>query len=76
MIFEKIADLIAEQFGVDKDSITEDTSFEEDLSADSLDLVELVMQIEETFDLGEIEDENLESIKTVGDACAFVKERM
>ncbi|MDP4109120.1 MAG: acyl carrier protein [Bacillota bacterium] len=76
MIYEKLLSLITEQFGVDADTITEDTSFAEDLNADSLDLVELMMSIEEEFDLGEIEDDSLDKIKTVGDAVTFVKDRI
>ncbi|MCX7615326.1 MAG: acyl carrier protein [Clostridiales bacterium] len=76
MIYEKLLDLITEQFGVDGDTITEETSFMEDLNADSLDLVELMMSIEEEFDLGEIEDDSLDKIKTVGDAVKFVKDRI
>jgi len=76
LIYEKLLALITEQFGVDGDAITEETSFMEDLNADSLDLVELIMSIEEEFDLGEIEDDSLDKIKTVGDAVKFVKDRI
>lgn len=76
MIYEKLLGLITEQFGVDGDTITEETAFMEDLNADSLDLVELMMSIEEEFDLGEIEDDSLDKIKTVGDAVKFVKDRI
>ncbi len=76
MIYERLLQLITEQFSVDGDTITEETSFMEDLNADSLDLVELMMSIEEEFDLGEIEDDSLDKIKTVGDAVKFVKDRV
>ncbi len=76
MYFEKIAKLIADQFDVDVESITPETSFADDLNADSLDLVELMMSLEEEFDLGEVEDDNLDSIKTVGDAVEYIKERV
>ena len=76
LYFEKIAKLIADQFDVDVDSITPETSFADDLNADSLDLVELMMSLEEEFDLGEVEDDNLDSIKTVGDAVEYIKERV
>ena len=66
MIFEQLSALIADQFGVDQDSITMDTSFEEDLSADSLDIVDLSMSIEETFGLEEMGEEDLSKITTVG----------
>ena len=75
LYFEKIAKLIADQFDVDVESITPETSFADDLNADSLDLVELMMSLEEEFDLGEVEDDNLDSIKTVGDAVESIKER-
>jgi len=76
VIYERLLQLITEQFSVDGDTITEETSFMEDLNADSLDLVELMMSIEEEFDLGEIEDDSLDKIKTVGDAVKFVKDRV
>ena len=57
MIFEKVCALIAEQFNVDADSITMDTSFEDDLNADSVDLVDLTMALEEEFDIGELTEE-------------------
>ena len=73
MIFEKIRDLICEQFDIDPELITENTNFLQDLSADSLDFVELVMNIEDTFGLPEIEEEQIRSIETVGDLVAYVK---
>ena len=72
MIFEKVADLIAEQFGVDASTLTMATSFEENLGADSLDIVELTMMIEEEFDLGEIDDASLEKISTIGDVVELI----
>ncbi len=76
MVFEKLSEIIAEQFGVDAAEITEETSFVEDLGADSLDLVELIMSVEEAFELGEVEDNTLESVKSVGDVVNFIKERV
>ena len=76
MIFDKIAALVAEQFGVDVDTITMETSFAENLGADSLDIVELTMMIEEEFEFGEIEDEALESLVTVGDVVELVSSRI
>ena len=72
MEFERIKEIISEQLGVSADSITMDTSFTDDLGADSLDLVELVMAIEEEFDI-EVPDDDIENIKTVSDAVSFLK---
>lgn len=76
MVFEKLSEIIAEQFGVDASEITEETSFVEDLGADSLDLVELIMSVEEAFELGEVEDNTLENVKSVGDVVNFIKDRV
>lgn len=76
MVFKKLCSIIAEQFEIDEDSITEKTSFSEDLGADSLDLVELMMSIEEEFDLTDVDDANIGFIETVGDAEEFIKERL
>lgn len=76
LIFEKLSKLISEQFGVNLDEIAPETAFVEDLNADSLDLVELMMSIEEEFDLEEINDTSLEDIQTVGDVVSFIKNRM
>ena len=73
MEFEKIRELICEQFAVDPTTITEETNFLQDLSADSLDFVELVMNIEDTFELPEIGEEEIRGIQTVGDLVAYVK---
>ena len=74
MIFDKIKELICEQFEVDPASITEETNFLQDLSADSLDFVELVMNIEDTFSLPEIGEEEIRSIQTVGDLVKYVEQ--
>ena len=71
-IFQTMRDLVAEQFAVDAADVTMETSFEEDLGADSVDLVELVMAMEEEFEVGEIEEEELGSLKTVGDAVNYL----
>ena len=76
MVLEKLSALIAEQFGVDASEITEEPSFVGDLGADSLDLVELIMSVEEAFDLGEVEDGTLENVKTVGDVVQFITSRV
>ena len=75
-IFEKLQQIIAEQFGVDEDSITEDTAFEDDLGADSVDLVELVMAMEEEFQIGEVREEELTTLATVGDCVEFLRKKM
>lgn len=73
MIYEKIIGMVAEQFGVDKEELSRETSFADDLSADSLDVVELSMTIEEEFNIGEIAEEDLKKISTVGDLADYVE---
>ncbi|MBO7208752.1 MAG: acyl carrier protein [Clostridia bacterium] len=75
MEFETIKNALVEQFGVKESDITMDTSLIEDLGADSLDLVELIMAMEQEFDI-EIPDEDVEGISTVGDAVNYVKEKL
>ena len=72
---ERVTDLIVEQLGVSKDEVVARASFIDDLGADSLDIVELVMSMEEEFDI-EIPDEDAEKIQTIGDAVAYVQERV
>lgn len=72
MAFEKLCALLAEQFGVDPKTITMETSFVEDLGADSLDLVELMMSLEEEFDVGQIDEEMAAKIQTVADAIQII----
>jgi acyl carrier protein len=69
----KVIEIVAEQMGADKAKITRDTSFVEDLNADSLDTVELVMEFEDEFETS-IPDEQAEKIKTVGQAIDFIKQ--
>jgi acyl carrier protein len=69
---ERVIDIVAEQLGVSKDQITRDTSFVNDLGADSLDTVELVMELEEEFDIN-IPDDAAEKIQTVGQAIDHIK---
>ena len=76
MIFEKVAALIAEQFNMDADSITMDTSFADDLNADSVDIVDLSMALEEEFDIEELGEEVLSSISTVGDLVRFLQNKL
>lgn len=71
-IFQIMRDLVAEQFAQEPDEVTMETSFEEDLGADSVDLVELVMAMEEEFDVGEIQEDDLNDLKTVGDAVHYL----
>ncbi len=71
-VFEKVKALVVEKLGVEEDKITLDSTFE-DLGADSLDVVELVMALEEEFDL-EIADEDVDSINSIGDAVAYINE--
>ena len=70
MVFERIQKLICEQFVVDPEAVTMDTAFVDDLGADSLDIVELIMGIEEEFDI-EIPDEDAEKLTTVGEAMNY-----
>ena len=69
---DRVKEIIAEQLGVDGDQVTDNASFTDDLGADSLDTVELVMALEEEFDL-EIPDEDAEKIVTVGDASKYLQ---
>lgn len=69
---ERVIDIVAEQLGVDKEKITAETSFVNDLGADSLDTVELVMELEEEFDIT-IPDDAAEKIQTVGQAVQFIE---
>ena len=73
MIFEQLKGLLAEQFGVDADTITMDTTFEEDLGADSLDLVDMSMALEEVFGVEELTEEEIAEITTVGDLVRFLQ---
>ncbi len=72
-IFDRVKAVIIDQLGADEDAVTMEASFIDDLGADSLDIVELVMGLETEFDL-EIPDDKAESIKTVGDAVNYIKE--
>ena len=70
-IFTKIKDILADNFEVSKDKITKETNFTTDLDADSIDLVEFILQLEDEFG-AEISDEDAEKIKTVGDAVSYI----
>lgn len=70
-VFEKIKDIIVEQLDVEEELVTMEASFADDLEADSLDVVELVMELEDEFDM-EIADEDAEGIASVGDAVNYI----
>jgi acyl carrier protein len=74
-VYGKVKDIIVDQLGVDEDKVTIDASFREDLEADSLDLVELIMAFEEEFG-GEISDEEAQKITTVGEAVDYLSGHM
>jgi len=73
-IFERLKKIIVEQLGVEPDQVTMEAKFRDDLKADSLDLVELIMAIEEEFG-GEVSDEDAQKIVTVGDAVRYIEAR-
>ncbi|AGL02198.1 acyl carrier protein [Desulfoscipio gibsoniae] len=72
-IFEKVKEIIIEQLGVEPEDVKLEASFVDDLGADSLDIVELVMALEETFEL-QIPDEDAEKIRKVGEAVQYIKD--
>lgn len=73
-IFDKLKELVVDQLGVEEDEVTMEASMQDDLGADSLDLVDLVMSVEEEFGV-KVADEDLENIKTVGDIVNYIEER-
>ena len=75
-MLKKLCELIAVQFGVEPDSVTAETSFVDDLGADSVDLVELSMALEAEFGLEEMESDEIESIKTVGDLYKYMQDHL
>ncbi|HIS69944.1 MAG TPA: acyl carrier protein [Candidatus Gallacutalibacter stercoravium] len=75
MVLEKVKAILSEQFDVEEDSITADTSIAEDLGADSLDVVDLLMSLEDEFEI-EIPDEEIENIKTVGELVKYIEGNM
>ncbi len=72
-MFEEIAAIIAEQFGVDVDTITQDTTFADDLGADSIDIVELSMALEDEYPIGQMSEEDIGGISTVGDLVQYIQ---
>ena len=73
MVFEKVREILVDQVDVDEDAVTMEASIQNDLGADSLDIVDLVMSLEEEFDC-EIPDEEIENIKTVGDIVKYIED--
>ena len=74
-VFEKVKGIVVEQLGVTEDTVTMEASFIDDLGSDSLDIVELVMALEEEFDI-EIPDTDAEKVVTVGDVVDYIKENV
>ncbi len=74
-IFETVKSVVAEQLGIDEEEITMESSFNDDLEADSLDIVELMMALEDEFKI-EISDEEAGKISTIGDVVEYIKERV
>jgi len=75
MILERLKKLVAEQFGVNEDDVTAETSFIDDLDADSIDIVEFIMSVEEEFGLPETDESALEGVRTIGDVAAYVQDK-
>ena len=73
-IFDKLKELVVDQLGVEEDEVTMEASMQDDMGADSLDLVDLVMSVEEEFGV-KVADEDLENIKTVGDIVNYIEDR-
>ena len=76
MLLRSLCKLIAEQFGVDPDSVTADSAFVDDLGADSVDLMDLSMALEEEFGMEEMDSDDIESIVTVGDLYKYMQEHL
>lgn len=75
MVFEKLKKILADQFDVEEDKITLETSMVDDLGADSLDVVDLLMSVEDEFEI-EIPDSDVENMKTVGDVVKYVEDHV
>ena len=76
MVFEKVKEILSNQFDVAADTITAETNLIDDLNADSLDLVDMLMSLEDEFDIGEVPDEMIENIRTVGQLVSYIEENM
>lgn len=75
MVFEKVKEIICEQLDVEEDKVTQEASIIDDLGADSLDVVDLIMSLEEEFDV-EVPDEDVENMKTVGDIVKYIEGKL
>ena len=75
MVFEKVKAILSEQFDVEEDTITNDTTITEDLGADSLDVVDLLMSIEDEFEI-EVPDTEIDNIKTVGELVKYIEDHV
>lgn len=75
MVLEKVKTILSNQFDVEEDTITLDTNIQEDLGADSLDVVDMLMSLEDEFDV-EIPDEEIDHIQTVGDLVSYIEEHL
>ena len=75
-VFERVRDIVSEQFDLDPESVTEDTNFLSELDADSLDVVELAMSVEESFGIPQISEDEIRGIQTVGDLVAYVEKAL
>lgn len=75
MVFEKVRTILVGQLGVDEEKVTMEASISDDLGADSLDVVDLIMSLEEEFDV-EIPDEDVENMKTVGDVVKYIEAKL
>ena len=73
MVYEKIVEMICEQFGMEPEELNESTSFIEDMGIDSVDVVELVVELETEFGLDEIPEEDLKQMRTIGDLAEYVR---
>ena len=76
MVLEKLKEILSAQFDIEADTITADTDIVDDLGADSLDLVDMLMSLEDEFNIGEVPDEMIEKIRTVGQLVAYIEENM
>ena len=76
MVLEKIKEILSAQFEVDADTITAETDIVDDLGADSLDLVDMLMSLEDEFNIGEVPDEMIEKIRTVDQLVTYIEENM
>jgi len=76
MIFDKLKEIVANEFGIDPEEVTMDSNFITDFNADSIDIVEVMMAVEDEFNLGEVDENALEHMKTVGDVVEYIKDHI